>query len=118
MTAKTYRWQVVAAALASFSALWTGDALALSLGRLAVHSALGEPLRAEIEVTSISREEASSLKAQVAGPDAFQTAGLDYNAMLIGLRVAVQMSVDGRVYLHLNSVNPVNEPFVDLILRI
>jgi pilus assembly protein FimV len=118
LTAKTYRWQVVAAALASFSALWTGDALALSLGRLAVHSALGEPLRAEIEVTSVSREEAASLKAQVAGPDAFQTAGLDYNAMLIGLRVAVQMSVDGRVYLHLNSVNPVNEPFVDLILEV
>ena len=36
---------------------------ALGLGRLNVQSALGEPLRAEIEITSITAEEQSSLQA-------------------------------------------------------
>lgn len=45
------------------------DAQALALGAITVRSALGEPLRAEIEVPQISSEEASSFKANLASPD-------------------------------------------------
>jgi len=39
------------------------DASALGLGRLSVQSALGESLQAEIEITSMSAEEAANLRA-------------------------------------------------------
>ena len=44
-------------------------AAALGLGRLSVQSALGESLRAEIEVTSMTAEEASNLRIRVAPPE-------------------------------------------------
>ena len=44
----------------------TGNAWALGLGRLNVQSALGETLRAEIDISSLTPEEESSLKVRVA----------------------------------------------------
>nr|WP_257645529.1 hypothetical protein [Ottowia beijingensis] len=44
------------------------DAQALALGAITVRSALGEPLRAEIEVPQISSEEAATFQAAVASP--------------------------------------------------
>ena len=50
------------------------DALALALGRVTVQSALGEPLRAEIDVPQITPEEVSSLRANIAEPPVFTLA--------------------------------------------
>jgi pilus assembly protein FimV len=49
------RFAMTGVALAA-SCLLTTQAWALGLGRLNVQSALGEPLRAEIDVTSITSE--------------------------------------------------------------
>ncbi|MCK7494044.1 MAG: hypothetical protein MZW92_24480, partial [Comamonadaceae bacterium] len=62
--------------------LWGTQAWALGLGRLTVQSALGETLRAEIEVTSLTPEEAASLQLRVAPPDAYRAAGVEYNPVL------------------------------------
>jgi pilus assembly protein FimV len=94
-----------------------GDALALALGRITVQSALGEPLRAEIDVPEITAEEASSLRIGVAPVDAFRAAGMDYNAALADLQVILQRRTDGRQYLRVTSPRPVNEPFMDMILE-
>ena len=93
------------------------QAFALSLGRLSVQSALGEPLRAEVDVPDITPDEAASLKAAVATPDAFTAAGLEYNPALAGLQISLQRRTDGRAYLRLSSDRTVNDPFVDLILE-
>ncbi|MDT7516135.1 FimV/HubP family polar landmark protein [Rhodoferax sp. TBRC 17199] len=117
--AKTHRWQrtaIAAAAIALLGLSGTG-AYALSLGRLTVQSALGEPLRAEVDVPDITAEEAASLKAAVAQPDAFTAAGLEYNAALTTLQASLQRRPDGRSYLRLSSDRTVNDPFVDLILE-
>jgi Tfp pilus assembly protein FimV len=63
------------------------QAWALGLGRLSVQSALGETLRAEIDVTSLTAEEASSLKLRVAPPEAYRAAGVEYNAALANAQV-------------------------------
>ena len=118
MIAKTYRWQKTAMAAALVVLGLSGtQAFALSLGRLSVQSALGEPLRAELDVPEITAEEAASLKAAVAQPDAFTAAGLEYSPALTGLQVSLQRRADGRAYLRLSSDRSVNEPFVDLILE-
>jgi len=90
---------------------------ALGLGRITVQSALGETLRAEIEVPQISAEEAASLRVGVASADAFKAAGLEYTAAVAGVQVTLQKRPDGRSFLRLSSTRPVTEPFVDLILE-
>lgn len=119
MIAKSHRWQktaIAAAAVALFGLSATG-AMALSLGRITVLSALGEPLRAEIDVPDINAEEAASLKAAIAGPDAFTAAGLEYNPAMSGVQTSLQRRADGRAFIRLSSERPINEPFVDMILE-
>ncbi len=119
MIAKSHHWQERAIALAAvaFFGLWGSNAAALSLGRISVQSALGEPLRAEIDVPDISADEAASLKASVALPDAFRGAGLEYNPAIAGVQVTLQKRADGRAYIRLSGNRAINEPFVDLILE-
>ncbi len=119
MKLKSHLWHktAIAAAATGLIGLWAPSASALSLGSITVQSALGEPLRAEIDVPDINAEESSTLKAAVASPEAFRSAGLDYNAAMAGLRVSLQRRPDGRAYIRLTSERPVNEPFVDMILE-
>ena len=119
MISKSQRWQktALAVATATVMGLWGSQASALSLGRIAVLSALGEPLRAEIEILDINADEASSLRANVAQQDAFSIAGLEYNAVMTGLQITLQQRTDGRSYLRVSSSRPINDPYVDLILE-
>ena len=118
MIAKSQRWHRTAlAAATALLCLWGSDAKALSLGRIIVQSALGEPLRAEIEIPEINAEEAASLKAGVALPEAFRAAGLEYNPAMSGLQVSLQRRADGRAFIRLSSERAINDPFVDMILE-
>ncbi len=91
---------------------------AAGLGRLTVQSALGQPLRAEVEVTSLHREEAGSLSARLAPADAFRQAGLDFNPALSSLRFAVEQRPGGNAVVRITSAQPINEPFVDLLVEL
>ena len=93
-------------------------AWSLGLGRIQVQSALGEALRAEIDVTSITPEEAANLRVRVAPPDSYKAAGVDYNAVLPSTQVELLRRADGRPYLKLTSSRGVQEPFVDVILEV
>ncbi|MBB4844086.1 pilus assembly protein FimV [Paucibacter oligotrophus] len=92
-------------------------AAALGLGRLTVQSALGETLKAEIDITSLTAEEAGSLKVRVAPPDAYRATGVEYNSVLAGTQVQVTRR-DGKSYLRVSSDRAVQEPFVDVILEL
>jgi pilus assembly protein FimV len=102
------------------AAMWVAasGAWAVGLGRLAVQSSLGEAMRAEIELTNLSPEEAASLRVRVASPDAYRAAGVDYTAVLAGMQVLMQRRPDGRTVLRLSSDRAVQEPFVDVILEV
>lgn len=119
MIAKSHRWQKTALAVAATAVLglWGTHVSALSLGRIAVLSALGEPLRAEIDIPDITADEADSLKTSVASPEAFQAAGVDYNPVMGGLQISLQKRADGRAYLRISSDRAINDPYVDLILE-
>ena len=84
---------------------------------LAVQSALGQPLRAEVEVTSVSPDEAESLKARIASPEAFSRVGLQYKEALSGVRMDVE-NRGGRYFIKVTSSRPINDPFVDLVVEL
>ncbi len=104
------------AALAALSAA-APVAHALGVGRLNVQSALGEGMRAEIDITSLSPEEAASLAVRIASPEAYRAAGVDYNAVLSGTQATVVRRADGRAFLRLSSDRAVQEPFIELIVE-
>ena len=113
---KATRFALTGVAVAT-ACLWGTHAAALGLGRLNVQSALGESLKAEIEVTSITADEAASLRIRVAPPEAFRTAGVDYNTVLPSAQVQMLKRADGRSVLRLTSDRAVLEPFVDVIIE-
>jgi len=102
----------LAASLLCASSTW-----ALGLGRISVQSGLGETMRAEIDVTSITPEEAASLRVRVATADAYRSAGVDYNAALASAQVVVVRRPDGRSVLRVSNDRAVLEPFVELIVE-
>lgn len=116
---KRGRWRIgaLASAIALLGSLASLEAHALALGRLTVQSALGEPLRAEIEISDIKPDEAASLRAGVAPAEAFRVAGMEYGTVVAGVEVTLQRRADGQAFLRLRSNRPVTEPFVDLILE-
>ena len=83
-----------------------------------MQSALGETLKAEIDITSMTPEEESNLRVRVAPPESYRAAGVDYNAVLPSTSVTLLRRADGRPYLRLTSDRAVQEPFVDVILDI
>jgi len=103
---------LVATALAVPSASW-----ALGLGRLTVDSALGQPLSARIELTSVSRDELETLSAKIADPSLYRQNNLTYQGVLSRTRVTLETS-GSAAFLRITSPTPVNEPFLDLMVEL
>lgn len=113
-----HRWKLSALAAAAFvsAALTPTDASALALGRIAVQSALGEPLRAEIDVPQATAAELDALQASIASPDVFKAHGMEYSSSARLVQVEVVRQADGTAKLKLSSRSPVTDPFVDLVV--
>jgi pilus assembly protein FimV len=92
--------------------------MAAGLGKLAVQSGLGQPLRAEIEIVNVQRAEAETLSARVASPDAFREAGVEYGAIVPQVRSVLERRGDNRYVIRLSTLNPVEEPFIDLLVEL
>ncbi|NMM27959.1 MAG: FimV family protein [Glaciimonas sp.] len=99
------------------SAVLCSAALAAGLGKLTVLSSLGEPLRAEIELSSTSQDDAGSLVAKLAPTEAYRQAKIDFNPVLLSLRFAI-VQRGGRKIISMTSTQPINEPFVDVLLEL
>lgn len=99
-----------------FSA-WALPVVALDLGRLQILSAIGEPLRAEIEIAQASPDELKTLRAQLASPEVFGQAGMEFSPALNGVAVDVQTRSNGAAFLVLNGRVPVQDNFLDVILE-
>ena len=109
-----FKATLLAAALA-FLPLATNAA---GLGKINVLSALGQPLKAELEVTA-NRDEALSLVARVASIDAFRQAGIEYSPALVNLRFSKEIKErGGRRFIELTTDRPLNEPFIDMLVEL
>ncbi|MBA2351414.1 MAG: FimV family protein [Burkholderiales bacterium] len=91
---------------------------AAGLGKLTVASALGQPLRAEIDLVSVQKDELASLTARLASPDAFKQAELEYTAALASVKVSVEKRANGQPYIKLTSSQPIEEPILDVLIEL
>lgn len=107
----------LAIAIASCMSLATSAAEAAGLGKLTILSSLGQPLKAEVEI-SATGEELVGMTARLAPQDVFKQAGVDYASSLQDLRFAVERRANGKSVLKLSSARPVNEPFLDFLVEL
>lgn len=107
-------------ALTSIFALFVltlASAHAAGLGKLTVLSSLGQPLRAEIELTSVATNEVGTIVIKVASHDAYRKANLEFNPVLQSLRFSVEKR-GARQIVRLTSAQALNEPFVGMLLEL
>ena len=87
------------------------------LGRIKVKSALGEPLSAEIELIESSSDETSSLTAHIANAADYAASGLPDAYIPSGIKVQVVRHADNSRVLQVSSDRPINEPFLELLIK-
>ncbi|MDP3816493.1 FimV/HubP family polar landmark protein [Pseudomonas sp.] len=103
--------------LASGSALYSGMVPALGLGEITLHSALSQPLDAEIELLNIGDLTDSDLRVRLAPIDVFNRSGVDRLYFLNDLRFTPLLR-GGRSVIRVASVRPVREPYLSFIVEV
>ena len=98
--------------------LAAGGADAAGLGKLSVQSALGQPLKAEIELLSVNKDELPGITASLAGADAFRQARIDRIAALASLRFTIDQRGNGQPVIRVSSSVPIADPFLDLLIEV
>ncbi len=91
---------------------------AAGLGKLNVMSGLGEPLKADIELISVTPEELSSITAAIASEEAYVTQGIEKPASHNTIKVTVAKNANGTPILKLQSGQPISEPFLDMLIQV
>lgn len=97
---------------------WSGFAFAVGMGSINVTSALGRPLKAEIALVALENTDKSTITVRLASPSEFKSAGVDYPYALPKMKFEVETGANGEPYIKITTTQPVNEPFVSLLLEL
>lgn len=101
------------------AALWlaavTTASGAAGLGNLAVHSALGEPFRAEIDL--LSHQEGAP-QPRLASADLYRMVGFRYHPALSGAQLQQRKHANGRNYVEITTERRIDEPFIHLLVEL
>lgn len=91
---------------------------AAGLGKLNVNSGLGEPLKAEIELLSVTPEELSTLAATIASEEAYAAQGITRLGVHNNIKVEIAKKADGSPILKLRSTQPISDPYLDMLVQV
>jgi pilus assembly protein FimV len=103
--------------LAALMATLYGQAQAAGLGRINVFSALGQPLRAEVEL-SATADELEAMSAKLASAEAHARSRIDYIPDFANIRMSVERRGPAGAVVKISSDRPFNEPFVDFLVEL
>ncbi len=106
-----------AAALAVLGALNTAQVQALGLGEVTVHSALNQPLDAEINLLQIRDLARSQIIAGLADADDFYLAGVKPSAILSDINFQLDVK-GGKGVIRLTTSEPIKEPFLNFLVEV
>jgi pilus assembly protein FimV len=104
--------------LAVCFALLPLSSYAAGLGKLNVNSGIGEPLKAEIELLSVTPEELSTLAASIASEDAYAQQGIPRLGIHSNIKVDIAKNADGSPILKIHSNQPVSDPYLDMLIQV
>ena len=112
MLKSLFRTLLISACLA-----WSGLSFALGMGGINVTSGLGEKLKADIDLVAVTKAEKASLVARLASPDAYKNSGIEY-PYNNKFKFEIASRADGEPYLKVNSEQPINDPFVVMMVEL
>ncbi|MGX9556219.1 FimV/HubP family polar landmark protein [Pseudomonas sp. CFBP 5750] len=92
-------------------------ASALGLGDITLHSALNQPLRADIALVDVAGISEGDLSASLASPDDFSRAGVERAFFLNNLRFTPVLRGE-RSFIRVTSSKPVEEPFLNFLVQL
>ncbi|MFZ3152387.1 FimV/HubP family polar landmark protein [Pseudomonas sp.] len=103
--------------LASSSALYSGLVPALGLGEITLHSALSQPLDAEIELFDVGDLSGADMRVRLAPAEVFARSGVDRLYFFNDLRFTPLLR-GGRSVIRVVSTQPVREPYLNFIVEV
>lgn len=103
--------------LASSSALYSGLVPALGLGEITLHSALSQPLDAEIELFDVGDLTAEDMRVRLAPAEVFSRSGVDRLYFFNDLRFTPLLR-GGKSVIRVVSTQPVREPYLNFIVEV
>ena len=103
--------------LAGTAVCWSALAPALGLGDITLHSALNQPLRADISLVDAVGLEEGELSVSLATPDEFSRAGVERVFFLNDLKFTPVLR-GNRKLIQVTSGKPVTEPFLNFLVQL
>ncbi len=95
-----------------------GQASALGVGDITLHSALNQPLDADIELLDVGDLGADEIEVRLAGADVFAAAGVERLQFLNELRFSPVLQGRGGNRIHVSSSRPVQEPYLNFLVEV
>ena len=95
-----------------------GTAASVGLGKMTLQSSLGQPLSAQIELTSVTNEDLGTVTARIADSSLYRQNSLTYQSVLSRARVAVERLPNGEAVLKVTTSSSVVEPYLDLLVEV
>jgi len=111
------RTGMIAASVVVSSLVYSTMASALGLGEISLHSALNQPLNAEIELLETDGLSPEDIVTRLASPDAFARAGIERVFFLNDLRFTPVLRA-GRSVIKVVSSKPVTEPYLSFLVQV
>ena len=94
-----------------------GLAFALGLGEIEIHSALNQPMDAEIELVGFKADEIDELKVELANQQVFERVGIPRPYILTRLKFTPAVSA-GKPIIRVTSTDSVREPFLTFLIDV
>ena len=111
-----FRKTAVAAALLFITV--SSNSFALGLGDIDMQSALNQPFRANITLTSPGGTDLSQVKVNIAPAEAHQRAGLSRPRILANFRFKVEQDSRGQAVIRVTGTEAIHEPFIEFMLEL
>ncbi|HCP57342.1 MULTISPECIES: FimV/HubP family polar landmark protein [Pseudomonas] len=103
--------------LASSSAFYSGFTPALGLGEISLHSALNQPLNADIQLHDVRDLTSAEFNIKLASTDVFDRAGVERFIFLNDLRFTPVLKGNNSI-IRVTSSQPVREPYLNFIVEV
>lgn len=112
-----WRRNTLAIGVALCSLVWTGMAAALGMGEIRLHSALNQPLNAEIQLIETAGLDPDDIVVKLASPEAFSKAGIERVFFLNDLRFTPVIRGNSG-YIQVSSNKAVVEPYLSFLVQV
>ncbi|RRV07956.1 peptigoglycan-binding protein LysM [Pseudomonas sp. v388] len=109
--------RLFAASLAVSALAWSSWASALGLGEITLHSALNQPLNAEIQLVETAGLDADDIVVRLASAEAFTKAGIERGFFLNDLRFTAEVR-GNRGLVRVVSSKAVTEPYLNFLVQL